>query len=232
MKILFKTYNGQVIDLGKSEKFTNHFKLKTSCAELIAKQICQEKIYDRFLKALPDNPVIFDIGANVGLFSTYCSTIPGVQIVSVEPTPSHFEIMTEVLAQFDSECITPHANAIFYKKDYIPFHISDTNSTMNSPVQCFEHNESKTINVLGITFDILFSQYELIDFVKIDIEGTEKVLIEHNSFECFPDKVKQFFIEIHDIWGADIYKAKKYFESLGYNVSQIGTDGLYCSIVK
>ena len=45
---------------------------------------------------LPDNPVIVDCGANIGVATFYfVHTYPGAQVIAFEPDPSSFAMLTE-----------------------------------------------------------------------------------------------------------------------------------------
>lgn len=59
----------------------------------IIREIFMQDLYDmRMLKSgLPENPVVIDIGANIGLFSMLIlSHVPGARIIAFEPMPGNY----------------------------------------------------------------------------------------------------------------------------------------------
>ena len=67
----------------------NHFDNPGNFADFILQQINNDKLYNSYLN--PTNSVIFDIGANIGLFSLHCVG-SATKMYSFEPTPQHFLI--------------------------------------------------------------------------------------------------------------------------------------------
>lgn len=93
MSVILKTIKGiDSYDLSKSEKFLDHHNTSHSKTEAILNQFENE-----FYSFLDDNEdlVMIDLGANIGLFSLYMSSICK-EIYAVEPTPSHIEIMRDI----------------------------------------------------------------------------------------------------------------------------------------
>ena len=139
------------------------------------------------------NTVVLDIGANVGLFSIFASPI-AKKIYAIEPTPSHFALMKELISTTGITNIDPYQLGVHTENGSIDFNIHDMNSTMNSFIthKTFPHS-GRTIKVKTKTLSSLIDHLkcESIDFVKMDIEGYEVDLICHPSFEHVKDKIKR-----------------------------------------
>ena len=74
---------------------------------------------------------LIDLGANIGLFSLYVS--PACEkVFSVEPTPSHFELLKELVDVAGKKNIEPHQLAVGTSDGEAEFNIHERNSTMNS----------------------------------------------------------------------------------------------------
>ena len=94
MTVILKTIKDlESYDLSKSEKFLGHHNTPHSKTTAIL-----EQFQNGFYSFLGDNEevVLVDLGANIGLFSLYMSSICK-EVYAVEPTPSHIEIMKDLL---------------------------------------------------------------------------------------------------------------------------------------
>jgi FkbM family methyltransferase len=59
------------------------------------KEIFDKKVYLRHGVKLPDRPVVFDAGANIGLFTLFVLTnCPGAAVYAVEPAPKTFQALS------------------------------------------------------------------------------------------------------------------------------------------
>jgi len=73
---------------------------------------------------------------------------------------------------------------------------------------------------------------EFIDFVKIDIEGSEIKFLSNENIECMNKYVKKFFIEFHTTNNINYIEYRnKYntiFSNLGWITENVNEDSLYC----
>jgi len=201
-----------------------HFDEPENYADFIINQINNDKIYLDYLKG--NNLIILDIGANIGLFSLHCVDC-AKKIYSFEPTPKHFELLKEFTNDFN--VIIPVNIAISDSDGYIPFYLSDTNTTMNSILNKYE----KEITVKGqsiISF-LKENNIEKVDFIKCDIEGSEMIALKEECVRPLFDIVDKWFIEVHATSHGNIPQnrevLKQNFENVGYTCQCIGYDSLY-----
>ena len=99
-----------------------------SCVDAIVSQFNNEFYW--YLKDQEELNLI-DLGANIGLFSVFVSPVCE-KVFSVEPTPSHFELLKEVVKLSGKTNIEPHQLAIGTTDGEAEFNIHERNSTMNS----------------------------------------------------------------------------------------------------
>tara|TARA_B100000579_G_C22728374_1_gene802901 strand:+ start:301 stop:1011 length:711 start_codon:yes stop_codon:yes gene_type:complete len=226
---------GEEFQLQRSINFVNHYNSPHSAASVIIRQFNEDNLYD-FLKEYKDLKII-DIGANVGLFSLYVSPVAET-VYAIEPTPSHFSLLNEVLLTTDVKNIEPHQLGVYTENGTIDFNIHDINSTMNSFVRhkSYPHGET-TVQVQTKTLSSLIDDLGcgVVDFVKMDIEGLEAELILHPSFQTVKDKVRAYHIEVHDFEGTadeqgkidnDIINITRVFEQWGKRVVRINNDSI------
>ena len=224
MKINLLGGNTAELDLSK-DYIQAHFDDSRNCTKEILRQINDEDFYNEFINH--EDEIVVDLGANIGLFSIHVSDYVK-KVISVEPTPSHFRILEHLTKPYPNiECLN---GAAAEKTAEMDFYCSSTNTTMNSLVNRGEG----AIKVQGYTLNDIMFVYELpkIDFLKIDIEGSEVYFLNDKNLATMKEYVNKFFIEFHETNGIGYSeyreKYKPVFEELGFKTRNISVDALYC----
>lgn len=227
----FKDISGNLIDLSSSQRFVDHAYSQHSCVTAIVQQFNDDFYY--FLRGQEELNII-DLGANVGLFSLYVSPV-AEQIFSVEPTPSHFSLMNELLELTNKQNIKTYQLAIGVSDGEADFHIHEGNSTMNSFVKHrTNHHSDVSVKVKTQTLNSFIDSLNLssnVGFVKMDIEGFENEVIFEPSFEDAIKKIDAMYVEVHDFdelgkMEQNFNKIKERFISWGKSVDKLQFDGM------
>lgn len=166
-----------------------------------------DKEYDFKMNKITNPEVIVDCGANIGLISIfYANKYPDAKIISIEPEESNYEMLEYNLKKYPN--IQCFKGAVWSKETNLK--IINENGDKNAFI-VKELSESSDIRALSISAIMARYKLEKIDILKIDIEGSEKVLFENNSHEWLRF-VKVLVIELHDriIPGC----SKAFFDSL------------------
>lgn len=184
-----------------------------------------------FMREIPRNGVVIDVGAHFGYFSLlscHCVGEDG-KVVSVEAMPSTFDCLKR---NVDSNalgdrceiinCAAFNANdCVMEFTDYGP-ELSSLNSAFGSRnPKLTTGKETRKVKVRTVTIDSLVKQKQLerVDFVKIDAESSEYVVLEGMTevLEKFRPKV---IIELGDneIEGAEMKTSEiiEFVEKFGY----------------
>jgi FkbM family methyltransferase len=168
--------------------------------------------------ALPfDSPIlsIIDLGANTGMASLYFHrAFPNAQIVTIEPDPANFEILTRNLSGLPN--VKPIRAAVWTHDGEIQLfdpgigawglQVSE-NTTSSAP----------SVTVPAISLPSLLREFPSghLDLLKIDIEGAEKEILE-NADSWMPS-VKAVVIELHDRYkpgcGRAFYRATNHMHN-------------------
>jgi FkbM family methyltransferase len=158
--------------------------------DIILQQINEDRMYDPIFADRTDM-VILDLGANCGLFSLYAADSCS-KIVAVEPTPSTFNVLEEIVK--DHTNITALPLAIGPHNEMISFYINE-NSTTNS---ILDRNGIET-QVQCMTLETLLFKEGLghVDFIKCDIEGSEMQALTDATLGPIADQVDFWFVEVH-----------------------------------
>lgn len=148
----------------------------------------KEIFVDQSYKFITDkkSPVIVDCGSNIGLSALYYrSQYPNAQIHCIEADPNIANILKANL-QNNNCSATIIAKAAWINNDGVKFSSegSDSGSVGNG-----------NVNIESIDLREYLSSFEEIDFLKIDIEGAENIVIPHVA--DILSKAKNIFLEYH-----------------------------------
>ena len=138
---------------------------------------------------LPKKPKILDIGANIGMFSlSYASIFKGAEIHSFEPVPFIYNYLCKNLE------INPHLNHKIYPHNFgLSNRVEQKQLSIPEPYQHERYNDNIDIRLYSVLgegeerFNAKFvpldlwvkkSQIEAVDFIKIDVEGYEYLVLE------------------------------------------------------
>jgi FkbM family methyltransferase len=138
---------------------------------------------------------IIDGGANIGLTAIYfASKYPAAKIVSVEPAKDNFELLQKNTKNYLNISLL---NAGIWSRE-TSLSMIDTGQGNNAfTVEEVEQGTPGSLRAVSIT-DILWQQqWKTVDIVKLDIEGSEKVVFEANYQDWLP-RVRILIIELHD----------------------------------
>lgn len=162
----------------------------------ILKEIYRDRVYDPFLRDKKDLTII-DLGANIGLF-TYFAYDKAKKIYSVEPSAQHFETLSTMLSFNKMDKVTPLKLAVCNVDGTQTFY-HNTNSTMFSLKQEVNGLPSEAEEVRTVTMETLFKENNIkyADFIKMDVEGVENLIVGSDSFDRVADKIGTIVGEFH-----------------------------------
>lgn len=122
-----------------------------------------------------------DIGAHIGLYSTYMQKLSGGKVYSFEPTPSTISVLKQTISLNDvADQIEVVAAAVSDKAGKARFNVDpEPASVSNSLVQYERTANLNTCEVDVVTIDGFVNQRKLkINFIKIDAEGAELAVLK------------------------------------------------------
>ncbi len=165
------------------------------------KFLYQEIFYrnEYFFKTNKVAPVIFDCGANIGVATIYFKWLyPESTMHVFEPDKQTFELLQKNVLENKLTNVTLHNAALSDKHGEIKFYInsnnpgslvmSANNSRMTSTEEC--------IDVKAVTLSSVING-ESIDFLKMDIEGSEHEVIREIESAGDLKNIKEGVIEYH-----------------------------------
>jgi FkbM family methyltransferase len=158
-------------------------------------QIYLRKEYD----FLPEKPhTVIDLGGYIGLASTYlASQYPNAKIILVEPDPDNFIIAKLNSRQFvNIECLNVGAWSKTCDLTISAKVGGDWGTMVREALE--DEKVSPRIKAMSVIDIMSFANIEFIDFLKIDIEGSEKVIFSDPCSKEWIRKSKVISCELHD----------------------------------
>lgn len=181
----------------------------------IVRDVLGEDEYKLDYIKLPQNAVIIDLGANIGTFCIEMhSQFPTAQLFAYEPYPSNIK-MFKINAPFAK--ITQ--KAVGAKTEKVRFEDGDNFVGLQVIKQ-------GGIEVDAISLDDIVKDFNVVDLLKIDIEGSEYKTLDAASAETF-SKIRRIIMETHDVQGFDdIQWAEDILIKNGFNIKWIDSQGI------
>jgi FkbM family methyltransferase len=154
------------------------------------KEIFIEEIYQQ---QLPDNAYIIDCGAHIGLSVIYLKHIcKTAEIVCFEPDSKNFALLQKNIASHKLENVDAKNEAIWIEDTELDF-MQEGN--MESKI--VESTSAASVRVKASRLKNYLDRE--VDFLKIDIEGAEYVVMKDISEKLY--NVKSMFVEYHGSFG-------------------------------
>jgi FkbM family methyltransferase len=136
-------------------------------------------------------PIILDCGANVGASLLYYDlNFPGAHVIAYEASPTVFEYLKSNVTNLKNINVDLNQNAVWSENKTLVFQDLGADSGMIG---------TEGVKVQGVRLQSELARLETVDFLKMDIEGAEVVVLK--SCEDELKKVKNIFVEYHSYSG-------------------------------
>ncbi len=177
-------YQAAAVDIhGISLKLIDATSFLAMYDEIFAAQIYK-------FKAETQQPVILDVGANIGLSVLYFKQLyPDSQITAFEPDPTIFSVLQHNVQQARLSNVTLINKAVWNSETTLEFMAEGADGGRMVQLD----SDAATVKVNTVRLRDFLTQP--IDFLKIDIEGAETEVL----LDCEPQLhcVRQLFVEYH-----------------------------------
>jgi FkbM family methyltransferase len=198
----------------------------------VYEQIFIQKEYLFILKYFILNSItlncVIDAGANIGLTTLFFNNFfPATTFICVEPDEDNFEILKLNTSSYRN--VICYKNALWYDRSKLvitnnfrdKLHWSKKVESIH--LKELIHESSNYVN--GITINDILSNnnFSKIDFLKMDIEGSEKFLLDPNCDLGFLKFVNVISIEVHEevVSKNEIIKLLKKYDFLVFESGEL-----------
>lgn len=181
-----------------------------------------------WIDSFDGNAILWDIGANIGLYSTYAAKKKNARVFAFEPSVFNLEFLAKNI----------HANRLQEKVVIFPLALSNNTNfnlfKINNPVwggalsafgvdfdQYGENfNASFEYSILGLSADNAIGAFNILspDYIKIDVDGIEHLILEGAS--NILKTVKSVLVEIDESFIEQSKQSKKYLLDAGLKLSE------------
>lgn len=167
---------------------------------LVYKQVFVDNEYDS--DNLPDKAnVIVDLGANIGLSALFfMKKYKNTRIIAVEPDGNNFNLAKKNLRNYLDDIELLNA-AIWCEDGYVSLvdHDDNKNNLGSWGVRTENTNCGSDASIVAICMNTIIDRFsiDIIDILKVDIEGAEFELFSKN-YDGWLNRVNLIIIETHD----------------------------------
>jgi len=195
---------------------------ETNKIEHFYNEIFNEEVYSVGSCRIELNDVVLDLGGNIGLFSLYAVEKGASEVHSFEPVTEVYNYLEKNTQEFKNiKTYKKAVGSITGKKD---IKIFDGDSTSNSLVYNKKYNRVEDIEVINI--NELLKELGHIDFMKMDIEGSEYEVfgaVENNLL----NQVDKIIIEYHNSYNNELDIITNKLKECGFDYIVKETDPNY-----
>lgn len=179
-------------------------------------------------KEVKEGDIVLDLGANIGFYTLILAKLVGKKgkVYAFEADSSNFEILKKNVKANGYENIILENKAVLDKNEKIKFYIDEGNTAGNS---VFKGKKIKYKEVEAVKLDNYFSKNRKINFIKIDIEGSEykamvgmsKLLKENKNIGIMTEFYPKLLNEIGKENGLPAINYLKFLRNCGFELYNI-----------
>lgn len=222
LKNRLKYYFLKVVPRGVevSLELTNNLKYRLrgrSADKTVFKEIWLNKLYDQYGVKIEKGDTVVDIGAHVGIFSTYAAEQSQTgKIFSFEPFVENYKRLQFHKKVNNKDQIVPFNYGISGDAGTKVLYINSKNSGGNSLFKGENKKEKVEIETLTLNEFCVNQKIKTIDFLKVDCEGAEYDIF--NQDHSFLKGVKKIIMESHPFEGNSVFDILKTLKSYGFKI--------------
>lgn len=153
-----------------------------------------------FLSEIEEDDVVYDIGANTGLYTFFAAkACPDGEVIAFEPYPPNLSLLKQDIARNQLQNVETIDMALSDSVGSIEFS-QPVKDDMGYGSSAIETTESEaTINVPTTTGDQLITDREIPapNVVKIDVEGSESLVLEGLETTLSTLNCRTVYCEVH-----------------------------------
>jgi FkbM family methyltransferase len=181
--------------------------------------------YEHDVASVPDGGVIFDVGANVGLFAIFAKRKkPDAKVIAFEPIPASIAALHRNIELHDLTDVTVYPLALgeVDQKDVgFTYYPGMPGNSTRFPETKSEHFSAQAVGVSVdmVTLSSILARHpevERVDLLKIDVEGSELEVLAGLTEKDW-EKIQSMVMEISDAKG-QVGELRRMLENRGYVV--------------
>jgi len=192
-----------------------------------------EKDFIHFLNLLPDNGLVLDIGANIGIMTVHLARkLPNSKIVAFEPIPQNLKTLHRVIKYYKLNNVSVKEIALGNENNEIEMVLPVVNSVKMQGLSHVVHDSIDEYNE-GIKIEVDSKKLDDIEDIKSSELEITGIKIDIENFEYFALKGGENLIKKHkpiiycELWeNENRTKCFDLLKSLDYKVMVLDNDNL------
>jgi FkbM family methyltransferase len=189
------------------------------------KRDSKENDFFAFLDLLPDDGIVLDIGANIGIMTVHLAKhVRKGNVVAFEPVPDNLETLRKVIARFGLRNVRVEACALGSEEGKVKMVMPVENGARQQGLSHVLH-ETITERNEGLTFTVPLHMLDNFDFARSTSQKITGIKMDVENFESFVLEGAKKLLALHqpvlyiELW--DNENRQQCFEivrSLGYEI--------------
>ena len=177
----------------------------------------------KWIEKFSENSTLWDIGANVGLYSCYAAKLKNINVYAFEPSIFNLEILTKnvFLNQLSNNVtIVPFPLTDKLKETEFKMTSADWGASVSTFGQDYKHDGTKlkrefNYKMLGLSMNDCVNVLKMKrpDYIKMDVDGIEHLILEGGN--QILKKTKSILVEVDESFITQVERTKKYLTEAG-----------------
>ncbi len=178
------------------------------------------------------NPIFWDIGANVGLYSVFAGKEhPNAEIVSFEPSGLNIGILEKNIALNNLEANIKILQIPLLNRSREFLYMYESSNEEGGALNSFGNNlgfDGKEINlknkyqIYGTSINQLIDDevLKVPNYIKIDVDGNEHLILEKATSILTSNKVKEIMVELNEDYREQFIKVNSILQENSFTFKQ------------
>ncbi len=182
----------------------------------------------RWIENFAENSILWDIGANIGLYTCYAAKLKNTSVYAFEPSVFNIELLTKnvFLNQLSKKVtIVPLPLVDKIKESEFNLTSKDIGGSNSTFSKDYTYDGSKLkkefhYKMLGINMNDCVNVLKIKqpDYIKIDVDGIEHLILEGGNQVL--RQTRSVLVEVDEKFTLQVEKTKKYLTESGLKLTE------------
>lgn len=191
----------------------------------------------KWIDSFEPNATMWDIGANIGIYTCYAAVVKGTHVVAFEPLPFNMNsLATNILLNKINHKVTVFTAPLTNRPHIGPLNMGScspagSGSTF-SEIYTADGNpieKSVPLNMFGFSADSLYDLFHFSppNYIKIDVDGIEHLILAGMKKVLSHPDVKSVLVELFDDFKEQVDRTDFILKKNGFELIEVGKSPLY-----